>query len=164
MGDFNVTLKVKEHLAGGSYLTNDIQEFQACVNEIEVMDLKRTGFHFTSTKSLHNPNSHMLKKLDIVMGNDHFVELFRDAYACFLPNLIFNHSPTILRVMNTTKNIDECNITFDKRVDDEDALDDKAPGLDGFTSKFFRKAWYVIGDDVCKAVKEFFIKGNFSRN
>ncbi|GJS19654.1 RNA-directed DNA polymerase, eukaryota, reverse transcriptase zinc-binding domain protein [Tanacetum coccineum] len=83
MGDFNVTLRVDEHSAGGAFASADMQQFQAYMNDIEVMDLRRTVFHFTWTKSLNNPNSHILKKLDRIMGNDLFVELFKDAYACF---------------------------------------------------------------------------------
>ncbi|GJY54986.1 RNA-directed DNA polymerase, eukaryota, reverse transcriptase zinc-binding domain protein [Tanacetum coccineum] len=37
-----------------------------------------------------------------------------------------------------------------------DIDDSKAPGPDGFTSKFFKKAWETIKDDFCKAIKEFF--------
>ncbi|GJT71612.1 hypothetical protein Tco_1030898 [Tanacetum coccineum] len=33
---------------------------------------------------------------------------------------------------------------------------DKAPGPDGFTFVFFKKAWDVVGNDVCKAVQFFF--------
>lgn len=33
----------------------------------------------------------------------------------------------------------------------------KAPGPDGYTSGFFKKAWPTVGDLCCKAVQEFFI-------
>ncbi|XP_022846184.1 uncharacterized protein LOC111368907 [Olea europaea var. sylvestris] len=35
--------------------------------------------------------------------------------------------------------------------------DDKSPGLDGYASYFFKKAWRIVGDDVVEAIKEFFL-------
>ena len=40
-----------------------------------------------------------------------------------------------------------------------DIGDDKAPGLDGFSSCFFIKAWSIVGPDVCVAIKEIFRSG-----
>ncbi|GKB75046.1 hypothetical protein Tco_0936458 [Tanacetum coccineum] len=40
-----------------------------------------------------------------------------------------------------------------------DIGDNKALSLDGHTSTFFKKAWKVIGKDVCMAIKEFFTTG-----
>ncbi|GKA82383.1 hypothetical protein Tco_0789131 [Tanacetum coccineum] len=37
-----------------------------------------------------------------------------------------------------------------------DIGDSKAPGPDGYTSTFFKKAWKIVGKDVCLAIKEFF--------
>nr|GEX03552.1 hypothetical protein [Tanacetum cinerariifolium] len=37
--------------------------------------------------------------------------------------------------------------------------DNKAPGPDGYTVKFFKKAWNIVGNDVCRAVEEFFLSG-----
>ncbi|GKA73603.1 RNA-directed DNA polymerase, eukaryota, reverse transcriptase zinc-binding domain protein [Tanacetum coccineum] len=34
--------------------------------------------------------------------------------------------------------------------------DNKAHGPDGYSSHFFKKAWNIIGEDVCTAVREFF--------
>ncbi|GJV16863.1 hypothetical protein Tco_1362186 [Tanacetum coccineum] len=33
----------------------------------------------------------------------------------------------------------------------------KALGPDGFSSLFFKSAWNIVGEDVCKAIKEFFV-------
>lgn len=40
-----------------------------------------------------------------------------------------------------------------------DIGDIKAPGPDGYTSCFFKRAWPIIGADVCDAIKEFFTTG-----
>lgn len=39
----------------------------------------------------------------------------------------------------------------------------KAPGPDGYSSVFFKKAWNIVGKDVCNAVKEFFRTGKMLR-
>ncbi|XP_074292582.1 uncharacterized protein LOC141619463 [Silene latifolia] len=36
---------------------------------------------------------------------------------------------------------------------------DKAPGPDGYTSKFFKDSWDIVGPDICVAVTEFFMTG-----
>nr|KAJ0213104.1 hypothetical protein LSAT_V11C400156970 [Lactuca sativa] len=40
-----------------------------------------------------------------------------------------------------------------------DIDDDKAPGPDGFSARFFKAMWSIIGEDFCMAVKEFFANG-----
>ena len=40
-----------------------------------------------------------------------------------------------------------------------DIDDNRAPGPDGYSSKFFKSAWSIVGPDVCKAVREFFWTG-----
>ncbi|GJX97868.1 protein LAZ1, partial [Tanacetum coccineum] len=37
--------------------------------------------------------------------------------------------------------------------------DDRAPGPDRYKSAFFKKGWDVVGDDVCNAVRDFFLNG-----
>nr|GEZ43321.1 RNA-directed DNA polymerase, eukaryota, reverse transcriptase zinc-binding domain protein [Tanacetum cinerariifolium] len=40
-----------------------------------------------------------------------------------------------------------------------DICDNKAPGTDGYTAKFYKKAWSIVRSDVCNAIKKFFRKG-----
>ncbi|GKF17375.1 aspartic peptidase [Tanacetum coccineum] len=37
-----------------------------------------------------------------------------------------------------------------------DIGDDRAPGPDGFSLAFFKKGWDILGDDVCKSIRDFF--------
>ncbi|GKB48156.1 hypothetical protein Tco_0898909 [Tanacetum coccineum] len=57
MDDMNVTLKLKEHSNGGSSITEDMKDFDDCVNQVEVEDIRSSGSFYTWTKSLKNPNN-----------------------------------------------------------------------------------------------------------
>ncbi|XP_071698715.1 uncharacterized protein [Rutidosis leptorrhynchoides] len=100
MGDFNITRKASEHSSGCSHDTEDMIEFNKCVNDIEVDDIGSSGFHFTWTKSLKNPNCSILRKLDRIMCNETFISTFPQAYGVFLPFLVSDHSPAVLNVPN----------------------------------------------------------------
>lgn len=82
---------------GMSALTRDMQEFEHCVNEIEVEDACSSGMHFTWTQKMLNPSAGILKKLDRIMVNGNFIMKFAKAYVTFLPNGISDHSPALLQ-------------------------------------------------------------------
>lgn len=84
----------------------------------------------------------------------------------------------IFGVEGDTYPVDDSAGLFSKKVNEDKALmmvrpvsneeiklalfdvdDNKAPGPDGYTSRFFNFAWDIVGSDVCKAVKEFFSSG-----
>ncbi|GKC69158.1 RNA-directed DNA polymerase, eukaryota, reverse transcriptase zinc-binding domain protein [Tanacetum coccineum] len=37
--------------------------------------------------------------------------------------------------------------------------DSKAPGPDGYTARFYKSAWSIVGKEICQAIKEFFLNG-----
>ncbi|PWA66526.1 RNA-directed DNA polymerase, eukaryota, Reverse transcriptase zinc-binding domain protein [Artemisia annua] len=96
MGDVNVSLNANDHSEGGSSVTQDMMDFQDCVNNIEVEDIGSTGFHYTWTKSLLNPDATVLKKIDRIMCNTTFLGKFNNANGVFLPYGISYHSPAVL--------------------------------------------------------------------
>ncbi|GJT43974.1 RNA-directed DNA polymerase, eukaryota, reverse transcriptase zinc-binding domain protein [Tanacetum coccineum] len=97
-GDFNVTLEVKEHFNGSSVHTSDMTKLKNCVEKLEIEDVLSSGFQYTWTKSLKNPNCKTLKKLDRVMINENFLDKFPTTHSVFLPDLISDHSPAILTI------------------------------------------------------------------
>nr|GEU67321.1 RNA-directed DNA polymerase, eukaryota, reverse transcriptase zinc-binding domain protein [Tanacetum cinerariifolium] len=50
---------------------------------------------------------------------------------------------------------------FDKEIKEAifEIDSNKASGPDGFTSEFFKRAWSIVGDEVCLAINEFFKNG-----
>ncbi|GJV20379.1 RNA-directed DNA polymerase, eukaryota, reverse transcriptase zinc-binding domain protein [Tanacetum coccineum] len=180
--NFNVTLKVSEHLHGSANPSSEMTEFQDCINGIEVEDLHSEGFHYRWTKSLKNPKCRTLKKMDRVMLNEAFMEKYQHAHGIFLPYMISDHSPIIghtmykvvqkmkalkkkLKLLNWRNgNVFERGEELRKKVKESqnevdmfphDEKDSKAPKPDGYTSRFYKTTWSIVGKEVSQAMREF---------
>ncbi|GKE32472.1 RNA-directed DNA polymerase, eukaryota, reverse transcriptase zinc-binding domain protein [Tanacetum coccineum] len=106
LGDFNVTLKIDEHSAGESNISEDMQEFIDCINEAEVEDINSSGLFFTWIKSPLKPANSIMKKLDRIMVNQCFLTYFNGARGHFMPFMTSNNSPAVLNIgknMNKVK-------------------------------------------------------------
>ncbi|GKE52197.1 RNA-directed DNA polymerase, eukaryota, reverse transcriptase zinc-binding domain protein, partial [Tanacetum coccineum] len=79
---------------------NEEKEFHECIDDVELEDMSSSGFSFTWTKSLKNPDCMTLKKLDRIMVNEELISKYPDTHGCFLPFLISDHSPAILIMKN----------------------------------------------------------------
>nr|GEW37812.1 hypothetical protein [Tanacetum cinerariifolium] len=85
-----------------------------------------------------------------------------------IPSQFVNHFKNFFRVQSNKECLELDNILFSKKISDQETMsmikevtneevkasifiidDNKAPRLDGFTSKFYKKAWHVVGNDVC---------------
>ncbi|GJT84747.1 putative RNA-directed DNA polymerase, eukaryota, reverse transcriptase zinc-binding domain protein [Tanacetum coccineum] len=94
-----------------------------------------------------------------------------------VPEAFIKHYEVFLGQAGTVQNLDTHNL-FDVILDAGTALDmvrnvsaqevksamfsmgnDKSLGPDGYTAAFFKEAWDIVGDEVVKAVGEFFING-----
>ncbi|GJT17758.1 hypothetical protein Tco_0876464 [Tanacetum coccineum] len=274
LGDFNVALNMEDQHFGSSSMDSAMCDFKDYVKDIEVFDINSFGLHFTWNQKPKGSGG-ILKKLDQIMGNTDFVDLFPGAYAIFQPYRISDHSPSELDEVQKALDFDPSNSVlreeeaiyvqafnnakldeerflkqkakikwldvgdsnsayfhktiksqnqrsridaiingenmevtgdavpnvfvshyesflgtdmvcelldseglFHKQVSDSSNEEmtrpitdveikramfgignDKAPGPDGFTSVFFKKSWDIVGQDVCKAVRDFFRNG-----
>ncbi|GJS37025.1 RNA-directed DNA polymerase, eukaryota, reverse transcriptase zinc-binding domain protein [Tanacetum coccineum] len=81
--------------------------FQDCLNKIEIKDICRTGLHFTWTKNLERTKAGnmtgILKKLDRVMSNEVFIHHFLNVHATFLPYIISDHTSSVLCIPTVIK-------------------------------------------------------------
>nr|GEU82219.1 hypothetical protein [Tanacetum cinerariifolium] len=95
LGDFNACLDPAERSTGGSKFTTAMHDFRNCVEEIEVEDIAMTGLNFTWNKKPRKDDG-LLKKLDGVLGNSHFMSMFPLSYALFLLYMLSDHTPVVL--------------------------------------------------------------------
>nr|GEV41773.1 hypothetical protein [Tanacetum cinerariifolium] len=84
LGDFNVTMNVEENSNGSLIPSNKTNEFSECLK------------------------CKTLKKLDRILINEAFMDKFQTANGMFLPYLISDHSPAILRVVKMLKLMKPC--------------------------------------------------------
>ncbi|KAL9227918.1 hypothetical protein vseg_003553 [Gypsophila vaccaria] len=94
-------------------------------------------------------------------------ECIKGAFLDFYQQLLGNRQETSKvhkKIMDQgprcTKDMNGCLLAPDTGKEIKDIIfsipDNKSPGLDDFTSKFYKDAWMVIGEDVIATVQEFF--------
>ncbi|XP_022032116.1 uncharacterized protein LOC110933190 [Helianthus annuus] len=97
MGDFNSALNLEDNSFGTSAISISMREFQACIDDIEVFDINRTGFHFTWNQK-PKEGIGLLRKIDRVLGNTAFVEEYLSSVAVFNSYRLSDHCPCILKI------------------------------------------------------------------
>ncbi|GJT92141.1 RNA-directed DNA polymerase, eukaryota, reverse transcriptase zinc-binding domain protein [Tanacetum coccineum] len=102
LGDFNVTLFDNENTHPNVRGDYGVRDFKDCVDNLGVEDIPMTGMFFTWIQKRQNPESGILKKLDRIMGNCHFLEEFKACVANFLPYNISDHTHALLTINEIT--------------------------------------------------------------
>ncbi|GJY88640.1 sodium/hydrogen exchanger 6 [Tanacetum coccineum] len=101
LGDFNAALYLEDHSCGDYQPDIAMREFKECVQRMQVMDVNATSLHFTWNQKPKGSNG-ILKKIDRIMCNHHFLVDFPGSFAIFQPYRIFDHSPECFRDVVST--------------------------------------------------------------
>ncbi|GKD65820.1 RNA-directed DNA polymerase, eukaryota, reverse transcriptase zinc-binding domain protein, partial [Tanacetum coccineum] len=106
LGDFNATLKIEEQSNGSSIPSNEMNEFAESIRATELDDI----LSYEPMGNLGDCNADLeleehrddpsLLKVDRILINESFMDNFQTANGIFLPYLISDHSPAILRLPN----------------------------------------------------------------
>nr|GEV88089.1 hypothetical protein [Tanacetum cinerariifolium] len=81
---------------------NDNAEFRSCIRLIGMEDLAMNGLFFTWVQKRMDLKAGIMKKLDRVMGNSKFLDLFVACHATFLPYVTSDHCHALLVLPNAT--------------------------------------------------------------
>lgn len=99
LGDFNTVRIAEEKVGGRPIHPRAIRDFQNCLFQACLTDLKATGCRYTwSNRSFGQRR--VLCKLDRCLINSHWLDLFAESEVDFLPQGTSDHSPMILTRYN----------------------------------------------------------------
>nr|XP_043629979.1 uncharacterized protein LOC122601279 [Erigeron canadensis] len=102
LGDSNSALNLEDSSFGSSNISIGMRQFKQRVEDIEMIDINCSRFHYTWTQKPKNGTG-ILKKIDRVMGNIQFVRAFLAAHAVFQPYRISDYSLCILEIPNVSR-------------------------------------------------------------
>ncbi|KAJ9563283.1 hypothetical protein OSB04_008443 [Centaurea solstitialis] len=95
MGDFNSILFPHDGFGGCSRRNQSMEDFYHCIEDVELCDIRYSGIQFTWIQKPKGDDG-LLRKLDRIMVNTHFLQRFPDSSAQFLPHGISDHACGIL--------------------------------------------------------------------
>ena len=98
LGDFNVIMYAEEHSNSVVDNTHGVKEFRKCFEQLDMEDVTMTGLFYTWVQKRKDPTSGIMKKLDRVLGNSEFFDLFGASFATFLPYVTSDHCPALLTI------------------------------------------------------------------
>nr|GEX90888.1 hypothetical protein [Tanacetum cinerariifolium] len=158
LGYFNVALNLEDH-SYGSYEPNiAMREFKEYVQKMEVMDVNAIKASLDKERFLRQKSK--IKWLNAGDSNTaYFHKIVKSKIeGTFTP--LHDHG-LFSRVLSDHKAefmVREVSESYIK--DDLFSMgDDKASGLDGFTTTFFKKSWDIIGGEITIAIRDFFTNG-----
>ncbi|KAL8535234.1 hypothetical protein ACS0TY_011018 [Phlomoides rotata] len=104
MGDFNVVLGAHERSRGAGNPTRPSQEFHNFLDEAHLHDMDTACPQFTWVTRRSNLG-YMVARLDRVLVNDDFMDLWQTTSATVLPRISSDHHPILLRLLVTADHV-----------------------------------------------------------
>lgn len=105
MGDFNCVVNMDEILGGREHWTPDMQDFKDCISHCGLGHISTVGPLFTWTnKRLNDP---VFKRLDRMLGNQHWFSIFTNCVALVKPRGLMGHHPLVLHVPMELDKVDK---------------------------------------------------------
>ncbi|GJY18130.1 RNA-directed DNA polymerase, eukaryota, reverse transcriptase zinc-binding domain protein [Tanacetum coccineum] len=169
---YNARLKEDEMILNSAY-KNAVLDEENVLKQKTKVEWLREGDH--NSAYFHNLLKGRFNKSRIVSVEDNMGKTW---YEEEVAQAFVDHFQSFLGTCDEIFPVEDPDILFQKKMDADIALhmvrvvsddevkaalfdinDQKAPALDGFTSRFFKASWGVVGKDVCSAVKEFFTSG-----
>ncbi|XP_010685067.1 uncharacterized protein LOC104899550 [Beta vulgaris subsp. vulgaris] len=93
-GDFNNVLHLNERI-GSPVTLSEVEGFRNCMRGSGLNEHKTTGAKFTWSNKQEG-GDRVYSRIDRVIANDEWDEVFRNAIVKFLPECIFDHSPCVI--------------------------------------------------------------------
>ncbi|KAL9230903.1 hypothetical protein vseg_006194 [Gypsophila vaccaria] len=100
-GDFNCVLSANE-MVGGNVASAEMGSFETCVEDCGVIDIKSVGSVFTWNNK-QAPENRIYSKIDKFMVNKAWNDVMPEAFAHFLPEWTFDHTPCIVSQANSVQ-------------------------------------------------------------
>ncbi|KAH0651243.1 hypothetical protein KY285_031360 [Solanum tuberosum] len=94
-GDFNNVLSSEDRL-GSSVLPGETQDFQACIDTLELTALKAIGCHYTFCNKQQG-SSRVYSKIDWAFGNFPWMTAYSHVDTDYLGSGISDHSPILIQ-------------------------------------------------------------------
>ncbi|KAJ9544003.1 hypothetical protein OSB04_023710 [Centaurea solstitialis] len=116
MGDFNSMLFPHDGFGGTSRRNASMEEFFSCVEDIEVLDVNYSGIQYTWVQK-PNGGDGIVRKLDRIMANLEFLDVFTHSSVVFKPQGLSDHAVGVLEI-NVVKTPKKRGFKFDNFVVD----------------------------------------------
>ncbi|XP_077228454.1 uncharacterized protein LOC143861412 [Tasmannia lanceolata] len=101
LGDFNVIRSYDERSGGPSHNQNDIEDFNNCIHNCCLADLRSIG-HSLSWNNRASPSERKYARLDRALVNDLCLQDFPLSFAAYRPPGISDHSAITVSLKNQT--------------------------------------------------------------